>query len=236
MTPSLAAVIFDLDGVLVDTMGFHKEAWAHAFREAGVPFGDEDLEREIYEREGAQSDKIATALYHKYTGSASPSDVNAICEAKQRKYLRLSEGTRVVPGIESVLEVLQTRSIPAAVVTGSPRDAASAVLNRLFPGVFSVVVTGDDVDSGKPAPDPYLKALEQLGIPDGNQCLIVENAPFGVRSGVSAGVPVVGVLGSSPLRIEDLAHHGASPVFRDHEELRRYLLELPYGDVGERPK
>lgn len=229
---SLRGVIFDMDGVLIDSMPYHYQAWRKAFLDSGIRFGEEDFEREIYKREGQKDAKLADAVYEKYTGTVLPTDLRQkILEHRRRCYSQLSETTQPIQGILEVLGYLKTREVPMAVVTGSPREAAARTLERLFPSFFNVLVSADDVSRGKPHPDPYLKAIEMLRVEMKNQCLVVENAPLGVSSAASAEIPVIGVISDSKLEAEKLLGQGASLVADDHHRLLMELKALRFGDI-----
>ena len=126
------------------------------------------------------------------------------------------------PGARELLDALRDAGVPSALVTMSWRSMADAVVEALPHEAFAVVVTGDEVDHGKPHPEPYWTAARQLGVEPGD-CVAIEDSPTGVRSAVSAGVPTIAVphvvavpelpgavhvdslVGLTPHRVADLA-------------------------------
>jgi beta-phosphoglucomutase-like phosphatase (HAD superfamily) len=105
-----------------------------------------------------------------------------------------------------------------AVVTGSERVTVESFMDKFFPGIFDVIVSGEDVHYGKPYPEPYLKAVDLLGI-EKEECLVVENAPMGVESAKRAGLYCVGV----PTYVSPNKLSQADIVLKDHSSLTDYL-------------
>jgi HAD superfamily hydrolase (TIGR01509 family) len=224
---SLRAVIF---GVLVDSMRDHLKGWRTALREAGVRFDEDDLMKEVYLLEGQKPEETARELFAKYQKSEpNQATVNRIVERKVALLLQCVGRLPMMPGVKDTLSFLKSRNVRLAVVTGSTRETARAVLQRLFASVFNVVITGSDVANGKPDPESYEAAIDGLGIGNRAQCLVVENAPLGVRSAAAAGIPVCGVLIESPLQAGELQANGARRVFLDHESLLEALRMLRFG-------
>jgi beta-phosphoglucomutase-like phosphatase (HAD superfamily) len=123
-------------------------------------------------------------------------------------------------GMADCLSVLKN-NFRLAVVTGSERATVESFMNQFFPGIFDVVVSGEDVSYGKPYPEPYLKAVEMLGIAK-DECIVVENAPMGVESAKRAGLYCVGVpTYVSPDRLSE-----ADIVLEDHASLQDYLYNI----------
>ena len=96
------------------------------------------------------------------------------------------------PGALELLTALHEAGVPNALVTMSWRSLADLVVSLVPPGVFAVVVTGDEVEHGKPHPEPYLAAARLLGV-EVSDCVAIEDSPTGVPSAVAAGVPTLAV-------------------------------------------
>ena len=208
------AIIFDVDGVLVDSMRFHADAWVEAFREGGISIKRED----IYEIEGGNERGIVTKIFEKAGEAPEPEDFESI---PRRKRGILDLGLlNPFDGMVGCLKELN-KSFHLALVSGSSRLVVGTVIENFFSDIFEVIVTGSDVENGKPSPEPYLKAVEKLSLPE-DECLVVENAPMGIEAAKAAGLYCVAV--ASTLGPERLQH--ADLVFENHAALFEYLKSL----------
>lgn len=172
-----------MDGVIVDGMPFHVASWAHAF----AAFGLSADERWFYELEGVIPVEVIAEVLRRLNAEMS---VETRCQLYEAKQTHFREHHRIapIPGIEALVESLHNFGWRLAVVTGSERHVALTTLQTLeIADAFSVVVAASDVERGKPAPDPYLKAVDLLGVPASN-CLVIENAPAGITAAKRAGL------------------------------------------------
>jgi beta-phosphoglucomutase len=218
------AVICDLDGVLIDGMPFHCRAWAGAFKSFGILIEDED----IYLREGEKRQVTATELYEKYTGRApEPALVEVIIKEKDRIYKTIFT-VQFIPGALEMLAVLKQSGVKTGLVTGSTSLHEMFSHHVYFLTLFDAIVDGDATPRGKPAPDPYLAAVERLKLP-ADQCCVIENAPLGIRSAIAAKLTCYGVKGPSPLSLETLKSAGAHFTF---DSLNDLLDRLPRSDCS----
>ena len=193
MTPELvgaAAVLFDLDGTLIDT----EPVWMAAELRLAAAHGARWTEQDAVACIGNPIPVSAQRL--RDAGVALPVE-----EIVQRL---LGEVVSVVrgeipwqPGAAQLLKSLHGR-VPLALVTMSYRSLAGAVLDALPDGTFTAVVTGDEVTHGKPHPEPYLRACALLGVRP-QDCVVVEDSPAGIASGLAAGARVVAVPHVAPL-------------------------------------
>jgi HAD superfamily hydrolase (TIGR01509 family) len=182
----LAAVLFDMDGLLVDTEPLWFETEAEVMGRLGAPWTKRDQEQLL----GGSMDNTVGYLLARATRPVPPADVARwMMDGMLR---RAAEGRVVVrPGARELLEAVAAAGIPYALVTGSQRPFAEAVLAST--GFrFPVTVTGDDVTRAKPDPEPYLLAAKLLDA-DSEQCVALEDSPNGVASATSAGCLVVAV-------------------------------------------
>ena len=233
---SLRAVIFDMDGVLIDSMDTHVRAWRSALDSEGIAVEDEVFRREIYKLEGFGALNTAQALFDRFAEiSSSPELLRQIVRRKQAFYIKASVQFTAFEGASQILAYLKLKSVPVAVVTGSARTEAEKTLRRLYGEQFRVIVCGDDVTPGKPDPLPYETALRDLDIGNPDQCLVVENAPLGIQSAVSAGIPTFGLLINSPIGPQELEGKGALKVFASHQELLRDIQKIKFGELAVRP-
>nr|WP_292351267.1 HAD family phosphatase [Methanomethylovorans sp. PtaU1.Bin093] len=214
----LKTLIFDMDGVLVDSMPYHVEAMQHIFDQMGV-YMDRQV---IYEREGEKTIDIVRLLLEKARIDKGRFDLEAIV-GKYIEEFNVIAALKAFEGMPECLEVLKHR-YELAVVSGADKPIVHSVLNNLYPDLFSVIVTGDDIDNGKPAPDPYLKAVEMLAMQK-NECIVIENAPVGVQAAKAAGLCCIAV----PTYLEPQELLQADLVVMDHDLLMDFLLDLRAG-------
>ncbi|WP_410508550.1 HAD family phosphatase [Methanosarcina hadiensis] len=210
----LKAIIFDVDGVLVDSMRFQADAWATAFQDAGITITRED----IYELEGSNDKRLIKSIFEKAGKEPEPEHFEQLPE-KKREAL---EFDRIKP-FEGIIECLDElkQHFKLAMVSGSNRITIGKIVDRFFSGYFDVVINGSDLERGKPDPDPYLKALEMLDLTR-NECIVIENAPLGITAAKRAGLYCVAV--ASMLEPEKVQH--ADLVLEDHDALLDYLRSL----------
>ena len=177
------AILFDMDGVITDSMPFHFQAWEQAFSSVGVAVSQED----IYVREGEKGEVTALEILG-VRGIPNPNnnEVLALLRKKEEIFRQIAM-TRLFPGVVELLEDLRKRENSLALVTGTSRKEAEKLLPIGFLDRFDVVVTGDIVLRGKPHPDPYLKAVRELEA-DSQKCVVIENSPNGIRSAKGAGL------------------------------------------------
>jgi beta-phosphoglucomutase len=209
----IRSVLFDMDGVILDSMPRHSEAWIEVLGEYGVRLEPMD----IYRREGMSGRESIIDIFSE-KGIEYPGDdeYGRILEKKLEIFERQSVG--VFPLVEEILAFLKGKRVGMVLVTGSLRRSVDRALPSRIRGYFNAAVTADDVASGKPHPEPYISALRLAG-GDADGALAVENAPMGIRSAVSAGIRCIAL--ATSLSEEHLRE--ASLVLRDHRALLEYL-------------
>ena len=181
---SAAGVLFDLDGVLIDTAGAIRALWTEIGASLGVHVSDEDFSRHIL---GCAAEHTVATLF---------GDMSEDVRAEVMATVRTSEPHlryEPIAGAAELVTALSDTGAEIALVTGASAGRAHAVLDGMgIADAFSAMVTWGDVHVGKPAPDCYLLAAHRLGLaPD--RCVAVEDAAIGVRSAVNAGMPCIGV-------------------------------------------
>lgn len=177
-----AGYIFDLDGTLVDTMPLHYAAWRDTMREFGL---DRDLDEHLfYSLGGVPAVKVADIFNQHYGTNFEPLALREVKEARFGKLLPAA------PLIESVVAFARqvAATHPVSVASGGPRDVVTDTLEtRGLSALFPVVVTADDVERGKPAPDTFLLAAEKMGVA-AEGCLVFEDAELGIEAAKAAGM------------------------------------------------
>lgn len=182
------AALFDMDGVITDTMPIHLKAWQEAFR----PWGIEVDMLDVYLREGMQSGSMGREIAREKGIDIDDERLEKIVAEKTRIFDRIAgTSARAYEGVPETLRMLRNNGLRVALVTGSKAGSVHKVLAAAgVRELFDVIVTGDDTQRGKPDPDPYLKAIEKAGT-DPLNCVVVENAPLGIRSAKAAGAGYV---------------------------------------------
>ncbi|MQS11533.1 HAD family phosphatase [Streptomyces kaniharaensis] len=182
----LQAVLLDMDGTLVDTEDFWWQAEASLFAELGYALSEEDRAQVV----GGPMTRVIDYLIGTTGVDLSPADLTVLIN--QRFVDLLGGGVPLMPGAERLLNTLAAHGIPAALVSASHRHIIDIVLRSLGAEHFAFTVAGDEVPRTKPHPDPYLAAARRLGAEPG-RCVVVEDAPTGVRAAEAAGCPVIAV-------------------------------------------
>ncbi|MCQ9208122.1 MAG: beta-phosphoglucomutase family hydrolase [Omnitrophica bacterium] len=182
----LKAVIFDLDGVIVDSVPVHFKAWKKMFSEFGKEFSFEDYKEKvdgIPRMSGARA--ILTDLPQEELAKAA--------EKKQNYFLEFleKEGVRVYESTLNLIQQLKQEQIKVAVISSSKN--CLPVLKKLgIDNLFQVIITGHDIKRGKPEPDVFLQAAEKLGLPV-SECIVFEDAVLGVEAAKRGNFRCVGV-------------------------------------------
>ena len=214
--------MFDMDGVLFDSMPFHAKAWVDALNSVGVPF----TERDVYLNEGSRgSDTVQDAYMKQFGKECSEEEQEKIYKEKSRIYQSLGEPP-VMPGAQSVVKALAQRGLKMTVVTGSGEKTTIDRLKLNFNNVFDreKIVTAYDVKFGKPNPESYLCGLKKLNTP-AHYTMVVENAPLGVKAAKAAGIFTVAV-NTGILDDKELYDAGANIVFSNMNELKEAIDDI----------
>lgn len=216
MNDDIKAVIFDMDGVLVDSMKYHARSFDRALKEIGVDLEEED----VYRLEGKGSKLVIKGLLEEEGMEVSEEILDEIVDRKREIFDKI-EKIEIFPEIKQILKELEGR-FKLGLVTGSNRKTVESLLDKYFEGIFDVVVTEEDTEEKKPDPAPYEKGLEKLG-GEKDKVLVIENAPLGVESAKNAGMECWAV--AAYLETEELEEAGADKVFEDHEKLAEFMEE-----------
>jgi HAD superfamily hydrolase (TIGR01509 family) len=186
-TPPLpAAVLWDMDGTLVDTEPYWIECEYALVESYGGTWSDELAHAQV------GNDLLDTGRALIEHGGVPLEPVEVVERLLDGVVERVRAHLPWRPGAQDLLAELHDRGVPCALVTMSWRRFAEAVLDAV-PGRFAALVTGDEVERPKPFPDPYLLAARMLGA-DPADCVAIEDSPKGVASAVAAGVPTLGVV------------------------------------------
>jgi HAD superfamily hydrolase (TIGR01509 family) len=185
----LQAVLFDLDGTLVDTEGL----WWRACSEVADRLGHALTAADVEHVHGRPAEHVAAHLMTRRRGRHRP---EAVADMLTDAFAdRVTQGVTVLPGALPLLDALAAAGVPAALVTASPRRIAETALRDLGAHRFRLTVTAEDVRRNKPAPDPYLEAAARLAV-DPAACVAVEDSPTGAAAAGAAGCAVLLVAGT----------------------------------------
>lgn len=211
----LRAVLFDMDGVLFDSMKNHTLAWFRTMKALGIDCTRE----EFYFYEGCTGAATINLLFRRAFGrEAILEEIEQIYAEKSRHFNELPEPLPM-PGAKELLQKVVNQGIKSVLVTGSGQRSLLERLEKEFPKTFrpELMVTAFDVKRGKPNPEPYLKGMEKAGVKPW-EAIVVENAPLGVKAAVAAGVFAVAV-NTGPIPEKDLWEAGANMLCSDMQTL-----------------
>ena len=184
-TEPFAALIFDCDGTLADTMPGHFTAWVRALRAGG---GDITEER-FYSLAGVTSAAIIEILNNEH-GYAL--DIAGTVEVKEKMYVDALHEIKEITAVADIARAYHGK-VPIAVASGGLRDVVHATLDIVgLRPLFDVIVTAEDVTHGKPAPDVFLLAAERLGVSP-TDCIVYEDGDPGIVAAHAAGMRVIDV-------------------------------------------
>jgi HAD superfamily hydrolase (TIGR01509 family) len=208
MSQAVEAVVFDCDGVLVDSERINNQVLAALVTRAGLPTTVEDTAARYMGRSTAE---CVAEVEHQL---GRPLAFDLAAEYEDQVLYRQRAGLAAVPGVEKLLDGLRTAGIPVCVASsGTPHEIALRLaltgLDRFF---GNHCYSASMVSRGKPAPDLFLLAAEGIGV-DPTECMVIEDSPYGVRGGKAAGMTVVGYAALASARA--LRDAGADHVISD---------------------
>lgn len=220
----LKAVLFDMDGVLYNSMPAHTKSWQQTMVEAGFKLTKPE---DFYLHEGRTGESTINILFNKERHrNATKTEVKEIYDRKTALFFNYNSGN-IIPDADKVLNFVKSEGLTPVLVTGSGQPS---LLNRLednFPGIFTpeTMVTAFDVENGKPHPEPFLKGLKKGGNLQPNQALVIENAPLGIEAAHKAGIFTIAV-NTGPLDDPVLKAAGAGMVLKSMTDLLSKLPEI----------
>jgi HAD superfamily hydrolase (TIGR01509 family) len=216
----MPALIFDLDGTLIDTVYAHVFAWQRTLAEAGLPIDGWRIHRRI----GMSGGLFARAVARELGRPLSDAEVEALQTRHGQLFRELLPERRTLPGAIELLAELRALRVTFGIATSGRRPEIDASLEALGLGDETVVVDRGDVLRAKPEPDLFLACAQQLGVPPAG-CYVVGDAVWDLLAARRAGMLSVGLL-SGGYGEDELVQAGAFRVYRDANELRESLDEL----------
>lgn len=186
------AVIFDMDGVIVDSMPYHFLAWYEALRPYGVRVSCFD----VYAKEGERWSKSLKDFLKKEGIVPTRKLLSEIFVFRQKIFKKYFKRF-IFKDAERVLCSLAKKGYLLSLVTGTPDYEVKKILPQGLYRIFDNIVAGNNIKKGKPHPEPYLKAAKMLKVNPG-ECVVIENAPYGIESAKRAGMHCIAVSTSLP--------------------------------------
>lgn len=198
--PGAKGVIWDMDGVIVDSGPHHFKAWQKVFGERGVQFTEEDFKKKF----GQRNDTIIRyALGEKTTAQ----EIEQVAREKEETFRRLAgDNLRPYPGAIELVRSLRGRGFKVALSSSAPFENIRLVTGALKIGdCFDAIVSGHEVSEGKPSPQGFLLAARRLSLKP-ERCIVIEDAVAGVEACLRAGMRCVAVTNSHPRQNLAAAH------------------------------
>jgi len=217
-----SAILFDMDGVLYDSMPNHSKAWSQAMARFGMHMSPHD----VYMNEGATGHDTVMRISLRDRGyEATQDEIDDIYGYKASLFRSMPEA-RVMPGAQEVFRKANAAGLKILIVTGSGQKNLIERVQKDFEGYITRdrMVTAFEVTRGKPYPDPYLKGLEIAGVP-ATEAVVVENAPLGIRAAVAAGIDTIAV-NTGPLEDEILMVEKPVLLLHSMQELADNIVDL----------
>jgi HAD superfamily hydrolase (TIGR01509 family) len=197
----IQALLFDLDGVIVNTIHYHYLAWEHMFNEMGGSISKQS----VLIHEGRNSREILP-LFLEEAGVTLPEDQFEDFINRKRTYYRSIVSISHYPGVFEVIASFREQGYKTALVTASALKNMEISVDAEKRELFDFIITGDEVKRAKPFPDPYLAAMNHLVLTP-QDCIVIENAPLGIESAKNAGMQCVAIettLGAEYLQEADV--------------------------------
>ncbi len=215
----IKCALFDMDGVLFDSMPMHAASWVGVMAQWNIPFTTEDA----YLNEG-RTGSATIELAARRAGMPPPSEeeITAIYADKCARFNSFGDSLPI-PGACNLVKELKAMGLRLTVVTGSAQRTLLSKIDTAYPGMFELgnMVTAFDVKHGKPSPEPYLMALGKMGVKH-NEAFIVENAPLGAEAGRAANIFTI-VVNTGPLSPDLFLESGADLLFNDMDDFKSSL-------------
>ena len=202
-----AALLFDLDGTLIDSDPLHAPVFIEMFAALGRPIDEDYYLSQIHGRQNA--DTFGRHFPHL--------DADELGDRKEAIFReRLGDSHPPMPGLPDLIDRAKALGLRTALVTNAPRENADAMLTAIgMAGSLDTIVLADDCPRGKPAPDPYLEALRRLDVP-AEKAIAFEDSPSGIAAAVAAGIYTVGIMSS--LTADALREAGADIAITDYTD------------------
>ncbi len=193
---TLAAAIFDWDGVVIDSGDQHERSWGMLAEGEGRALPEGFFKQSF----GMRNESIIPRFFSNWTDTSDPAEVARLAGRKESLYRELvrADGIAPLPGVRELLASLKAAGVPCSVGSSTPRANIEAVMEIAgLTGAFDAVTAAEDVTEGKPDPQVFLKAAAKVGA-DPARCVVIEDAHVGIEAGLAAGMKVLAVATTHP--------------------------------------
>jgi HAD superfamily hydrolase (TIGR01549 family) len=214
------ALLFDLDGTLIDSVYQHILAWGEALEQGGMGLSNWTIHRRI----GMSDELIMRAFARDAEHKLKAREIEQLKKAHSAAYMKRVDEVKVLPGAKELLATLAKFGVPHAIATSSIRERAEKSLKMLGTSSKVPVITGDEVENAKPHPDLFLAAAERLNF-DLESCMVIGDSTWDLLAAQRARAIGVGFL-SGGFGEDELIQAGAYRVYRDPADLLAHLDEL----------
>ena len=224
-------IIFDMDGVLVDAMPFH----CRAIQTAAKQEVNIDIkERDVFLLEGMPGEDMVKELLKRkrYIGTIEelsiddPDKLDSVAHRIHERKKKIFQQINASTPINGAKELVSSIRCKKALVSGAAKQEVDSIINKYFgKDAFDIVVSGEDLEEGKPSPDPFRTALMKMALTE-SEAIVVENAPLGVKAANNAGIRCIVTLNNTPLNISDFEGLIADEsIFPDTSSASSFLKE-----------
>jgi HAD superfamily hydrolase (TIGR01549 family) len=227
-----------MDGVLLDAMPFHADAFQKAFKK----LTDVDIDKkDIYLLEGMPGPDLIKKVLKKYSISYSDEKIIEEISELKKELFKKNEDAKAFEGVKEILRSLEKNGCIKAVVSGASENEVKSLLekNQLL-DYFDLIISGEDIEDGKPSAEPFIMALNKINLSAGD-ALVVENSPLGVNSAVKAGIKFIVTLNNTPLLLDDFQNLPQNErdrekvVFKDTKSASDHLYKWSSGNISSSP-
>lgn len=219
----LRAVLFDMDGIIYNSMPAHEQSWQETMKEWNL----KTEPNEFFIQEGRPAQFTTNLLFQRnLKRDATEEEIERLYKRKTELFFKYDSG-ELISGIKETIKIVKDKGLIPILVTGSGQTGLWERLNGDLPDVFTpeTMITAFDVEIGKPHPEPYLMGLEKAGNLKPNQALVIENAPLGVESAHKANIFTIAV-NTGPLPDNVLLDSGADLLMDSIDDLNSVLPKL----------
>jgi beta-phosphoglucomutase len=216
-----------MDGVLIDAMPFHAEAFQIAFREL-VKF--EIDKRDVFLLEGMPGPLLIREIFKRNNLRSPDEKLVENISSRKKKLFEEIQRARAFPGVRELIESLNCENCLKAVVSGASRKEVESLLEQNNLDKFDLIISGDDLEEGKPSPEPFKTALFNFKL-EPSDALVVENSPLGVDSAVKANIECIITLNNTPLELSDFPgvlndnDLASKRIFEDTQSAGKFLID-----------